>query len=151
MVMGNLSSVFYLLKSIIPLMREQQYGRVVAFGFQNASDAPAWQDHGPFAAAKVGLVSLIKTLALEEARHGITANVICPGIILPDMKTATIKEASLQTKHRTPFGRSVTGEDIARAVAYLCDEYSQMVTGSVLDLTGAVDVINRFRPSFDNI
>jgi 3-oxoacyl-[acyl-carrier protein] reductase len=150
MIRGNLSSVFYILKSLVPVMREQRFGRIVAFGFQNVSDAPGWPDHGPFASAKVALVSLIKTLAIEEAEHGITANMISPGIILPDMKAASIEEARLRPKKRTPFGRSVTGEDIARAAAFLCEEESQMVTGSILDLTGAVNVINRFRPTFDD-
>lgn len=149
MIKGNLSSVFYLLKKIVPIMRAQRFGRIITFGFQNAGDATAWMDHGPFAAAKVGLVSLVKTLAIEEAAYGITANMVCPGIILPDMKTASIAEAEMQEGQRTPFGRSVSGEDLARTIAFLCEEKSQMISGTIMDLTGGVDVINRFRPVYN--
>ena len=45
----------------------------------------------------------------------------------------------------TPIGRSATGEDIARTILFLCEDNSDMITGSVVDVTGAVDVINRER------
>jgi len=147
---GNLTAVFRLGKRVIPVMRRQRFGRIVTFGFQNADDAPGWIDRGAFAAAKVGLVSLTRTIALEEAEHGITANMILPGLILPDMKEATAEQARRLARKRTPFGRSVTGEDIARAILFLCSDAAEMITGSVLDLTGAVDVVNRFRPRFED-
>ncbi|WP_132742960.1 SDR family oxidoreductase [Scopulibacillus darangshiensis] len=149
MIEGNLSSVFHLVKQIVPVMRKQRFGRIITYGFQNADSAPGWLDHGAFAAGKVGLVSLTKTLAIEEAGHGITANMVCPGIILPDMKEATIEEAKRSGQQRTPMGRSETGEDIARSILFLCQEQSDMISGTVMDMTGTLEVINRFRPSFD--
>lgn len=59
-----------------------------------------------FAAAKVGLVSLTKTVAYEEAEYGITANMVCPGDIIGDMKEATIQEARQLKERNTPIGRS---------------------------------------------
>jgi len=144
---GNLSAVFWLAKLVIPIMRQQHFGRIITYGFQNAESAPGWLHRGPFAAAKVGLVSLTRTIALEEAKYGITANMISPGIILNDMKIADVLDAEkVSEQHaRTPLGRSVTGEDIARAITFLCKKESEMITGTTLDLTGAIDVIHRFQ------
>lgn len=145
MIEGNLSAVFHLVKKVVPIMRRQQFGRIITYGFQGAETSPAWIHRSAFAAAKVGLVSLTKTLAVEEAENGITVNMVCPGNILGDMKEASIETARLFKDENTPIGRSGTGEDIARVVRFLCDENSDMITGSVIEVTGGLDVINRFR------
>lgn len=142
---GNLSAVFHLLKLSIPVMRNQKFGRIITYGFQDAENAPGWIYRSAFSAAKVGLVALTKTIAIEEAEHGITSNMICPGDIVGEMKEAGI-ELSRQTEdRRTPIGRSGTGEDIARLISFLCEEDSDMITGSVISITGGLDVINRYR------
>src|SRR5690606_18193589 len=92
----NLSSVFYLAKELIPSMREHGWGRIINFGFNQASQAPSWVHRSAFAAAKVGLVSLTKTLALEEAEHGITVNMICPGDIVGENKEMSIADVKQQ-------------------------------------------------------
>ena len=145
MISGNLSGVFYLFKEAIPYMREQKYGRIITYGFQGAGGAPAWIHRSAFAAAKVGLVSLTKTIAIEEAEYGVTANMVCPGNILGQMKEATIEEARKIQDEHTPIGRSGTGEDIARIIAFLCEENSDMITGSIVEVTGGLDVIHRYR------
>lgn len=145
MISGNLSGVFYLFKEAIPYMRKQKYGRIITYGFQGAQGAPAWIHRSAFAAAKVGLVSLTKTIAIEEAKYGVTANMVCPGNIVGAMKEATIEDARLIQDEHTPVGRSGTGEDIARMVAFLCHEDSDMVTGSIVEVTGGIDVIHRYR------
>jgi 3-oxoacyl-[acyl-carrier protein] reductase len=93
----------------------------------------------------VGLVSLTKSIAIEEAENGITANMICPGNIVGEMKEADIAYSRGIADEQTPVGRSGTGEDIARAVLFLCDDDSDMITGTVMEVTGGVDVINRYR------
>lgn len=145
MIEGNLSSVFHLCRKVIPMMREQGFGRIITYGFQGAEGTPAWLFRSAFAAAKVGLVSLTKTIAIEEAESGITANMVCPGNIVGTMKEATIKEARQKGDRTTPIGRSGTGEDIARVVNFLCNENSDMITGSIVEVTGGVDVLHRYR------
>jgi 3-oxoacyl-[acyl-carrier protein] reductase len=145
MIEGNLSAVFHLFKKTIPIMRKQRFGRIITYGFQGAESAPGWLHRSAFSAAKVGLVSLTKTIAVEEAEHGITANMICPGNILGEMKEATIAYSRQFKDTMTPIGRSGTGEDIARVVAFLCEEDSDMVTGTVIEVTGGLDVIHRHR------
>jgi 3-oxoacyl-[acyl-carrier protein] reductase len=145
MINGNLSAAFYLTRSAIPHMRGQRFGRIITYGFQNAGSAPGWIYRSAFAAAKVGLVSLTKSIALEEAGNGITANMVCPGDIVGEMKESTIADSRLNKDGQTPVGRSGTGEDIARAIAFLCEENSDMITGTVLEVTGGVDVIHQMR------
>jgi 3-oxoacyl-[acyl-carrier protein] reductase len=146
MIEGNLSAVFHLVKKTIPVMRKQRFGRIITYGFQGAADAPGWVHRSAFSAAKVGLVSLTKTIALEEAEYGITANMVCPGNIVGEMKEATIAYARTKKDEETPIGRSGTGEDIARMIAFLCEEDSDMITGAVIDVTGGVNVLHRYRP-----
>ncbi|MBM7572864.1 3-oxoacyl-[acyl-carrier protein] reductase [Aquibacillus albus] len=145
MIRGNLDAVFHLLKLTVPMMRDQDFGRIVNYGFQGANSASGWLNRSAFAAAKVGLVSLTKTIALEEAEHGITSNMICPGNIIGDMKESSISESREILDENTPIGRSGTGEDIARAILFLCEKNSDMITGSVFEVTGGLDVINRYR------
>ncbi|MFA8437824.1 SDR family oxidoreductase [Pueribacillus sp. YX66] len=145
MVEGNLSAVFHLVKLMIPDMRERKFGRIITYGFQGANSAPGWMNRSGFSAAKVGLVSLTKTLAYEEAENGITVNMINPGNIVGDMKEAAISDARKTIDHETPIGRSGTGEDIARIVSFLCQENSDMITGAVIDVTGGVEVVHRYR------
>lgn len=61
------------------------------------------------------------------------------------MKEASIEEARHQTDNNTPIGRSGTGEDIARTVLFLSEDEADMVTGTVIEVTGGVDVIHRYR------
>lgn len=145
MINGNLNSAYYLLKQVVPAMRTQRFGRIVFYGFQGANNAPGWIYRSAYAAAKVGLVSLMKTISIEEAEFRITANMVCPGNIMGEMKEASIEEARQQTDNNTPIGRSGTGEDIARTVLFLCEDQADMVTGTVIEVTGGVDVIHRYR------
>ncbi len=142
---GNLTAVFRLATRVIPIMRKQRFGRWITYGFQEADRAPAWMYRGPFAAAKTGLVSFTRTLALEEAENGITANMVCPGVIEGEMKEASILQAEKDYKAGSQPIRLATGEDIARVIGFLCEEHSDMVTGSVLDVTGGMDTIHQFR------
>lgn len=145
MIEGNLSAVFHLMRLTVPHMRKNRFGRIITYGFQGAESASGWIYRSAFSAAKVGLVSLTKTISIEEAEYGITANMVCPGDILGEMKEASIQMSRSKEDKQTPIGRSGTGEDIARVVGFLCEEDSDMITGSVIEVTGAMDVINRYR------
>ena len=141
MLDGNLSSFFYLSKSILPYMRAQKWGRIITFGFERCETAPAWQDRSIFAAAKSGLTSLTRTLAKEEATHGITVNMVCPGDITSEWKEAELQAAENIADSGTPVGRPGTGGDISRVIAFLCKEESGFITGSVIPVTGGKEVL----------
>ncbi|MCA0969814.1 SDR family oxidoreductase [Halobacillus litoralis] len=143
MIRGNLDAAFHLMKATVPYMRKQQFGRIINYGFQGAGEASGWIYRSAFAAAKVGLVSLTKTIAYEEAEYGITSNMICPGKILGEWKEASIEDGRQSKDDETPIGRPGTGEDIARTVEFLCHEDSDMITGTIYEVTGGLDVIHR--------
>jgi len=145
MINGNLDAVFQLLKLVVPIMREQQFGRIINYGFQGANSAPGWLYRSAFAAAKTGLVSLTKTIAFEEAEFGITSNMICPGKIEGEMKEANISDSRPFKDEQTPIGRAGTGEDIARSILFLCGDDADMVTGTIMEVTGGMDVIHKYR------
>ncbi|GBF73304.1 3-ketoacyl-ACP reductase [Paenibacillus sp. 598K] len=140
---GNLLGVMLLDHRMLPGMRSRNWGRIIHFGFGHAGEARAWPHRAVYAAAKTGLVSFTKTLAVEEAAHGITVNMICPGDIRGENKEKTIDEVKGQIDDESPRGRPGTGEDIARAIAFLCDSKSDFITGNILDITGGLDPIRR--------
>ncbi|MBN6186680.1 SDR family oxidoreductase [Aneurinibacillus sp. BA2021] len=145
MIHGNLSSAFHLCRAAIPHMRRHQWGRIITIGFEKAQTAPGWMYRSAFAAAKTGLVSLTRTIALEEAEHGITANMVCPGDIVGEDKERNIADIRSIEDADTPIGRPGTGEDIARAIAFFCNEASDFITGAVLEITGGKDVLNKYK------
>ncbi|MFP3392392.1 SDR family oxidoreductase [Brevibacillus sp. SIMBA_040] len=136
MVNGNLSAVFYLAKRIVPIMRENKWGRIINFGYHLAETAPGWTQRAAYAAAKTGLVSLTKSLAIEEAPHGITVNMVNLGDIVHPWKEASIQDVTGLDSNNTPIGRLGTGEDIARVVEFLTQERSDFITGAVIPVTG---------------
>ena len=140
---GNLLGVMLLDHRVLPLMRSRNWGRIIHFGFGHAGEARAWPHRAVYAAAKTGLVSFTKTLAVEEAAHGITVNMICPGDIRGENKEKTIDEVEGLIDDESPRGRPGTGEDIARAICFLCDSKSDFITGNILDVTGGLDPIRR--------
>ncbi|MFB5761775.1 SDR family oxidoreductase [Paenibacillus medicaginis] len=144
MLNGNLVGTMLLDHLVLPHMRRQRWGRIIHFGFGHAAEGRAWPHRAVYAAAKVGLVSFTKTLAVEEALSGITVNMICPGDIRGDNKEKTIAEVRGMEDHETPRGRPGSGEDIARVIAYLCEDSSDFITGNIMDISGGLDPI---RPS----
>jgi 3-oxoacyl-[acyl-carrier protein] reductase len=139
---GNLSAVFYLSKLLIPSMRHQKWGRIITIGFDRVETAPGWIFRSAFAAAKTGLASLTRTIAIEEAEHGITANMVCPGDIINEWKESNIED-SLAVMGSALIGRQGTGEDIARVIAFLTDVKSDFITGSIIPVTGGMDVLGK--------
>lgn len=147
-ISGNLTAVYHFAKLVIPIMRAQNFGRIITYGFQDAEHTPGWFYRSAYGAAKVGLVSLTRSIAIEEATHGITANMVCPGDIQGDMKESDISVARTSQDAdpaNTPIGRSGTGEDIARLIKFLCEDDSDLITGSVISASGAINVVNRRR------
>lgn len=141
LVRGNLLGVMQLDHAVLPMMRERRWGRIIHFGFGHAAEARAWPHRAVYAASKVGLVSFTKTLAEEEARNGITVNMICPGDIRGDNKEKLIHEVSFRSDEETPLGRPGTGEDIARVIAFLCQPNSDFITGNIMEISGGLDPI----------
>jgi 3-oxoacyl-[acyl-carrier protein] reductase len=138
---GNLISVMELDHLVLPYMRSKNWGRIIHFGFGHAAEARGWPHRAVYAAAKVGLVSFTKTLAVEEAGQGITVNMICPGDIHGLNKEKMIAEVEHEVDKESPRGRPGTGEDIARVIAFLCLAQSDFITGNIMEISGGLDPI----------
>jgi len=119
------------LRRHIPLMRKRRYGRILLFGVAGGESPRAAARAHAYRAAKVALLTLAKSLAQEEAPHGITVNVILPGIIRPAFSG---KEADLV--RRIPAGRLGSPREIARAALFLLAEESGYITGAALPVAG---------------
>lgn len=143
MINGNLSSVFYLTKLAMPYMRAKKWGRIITFGYDRVETTPGWIYRSAFAAAKAGLASLTRTISIEEAKNGITANMICPGDIADRWKEETIANAKRQSSSIVPVGRPGTGEDLARVVSFLVSDNADFITGSMIPVTGGQDVLGK--------
>ena len=132
---GNVRSAMLTAQAVLPAMRERRFGRIVVFGMHGSSITQPTKNFSLHLAAKSGLVAFAKTLAIEEASHGITVNVIEPGDIRD--KTITRAEALAQTEPaKNPRGRPGTWEDIAGAVLFFVDPTRDFVTGTVLAVDG---------------
>ena len=134
MVADNLASVFHCIKAALPVMRRQSHGRIVAFGMTGSESTQGFRHLSAYVAAKAGVVALMKTLALEEAPHGITCNVVCPGDIRD--KNADRATALTRREYRNPTTRPGSWEDIGDAVAYLASDEASFVNGAVLTVSG---------------
>lgn len=131
---SNLYSVFYTSKYALPAMRRQRWGRIINLGAVGAERAFGQAKISAYSAAKAGMVAFTRSLALEEARYGITANVVNPPII--DEKELTLEEAERVIDARFPVGRPATARDVAEAVRFFASEESAFVTGQVLNVSG---------------
>jgi len=138
---GNLVGTMLLDHRVLPGMRRRGWGRIIHFGFGHAAEARSWPHRAVYAAAKVGLVSFTKTLAVEEAANGITVNMICPGDIRGGNKEKSIADVAGVIDDESPRGRPGTGEDVARTIAFLCMPESDFVTGNTIDVSGGLDPI----------
>ncbi len=134
MLASNLYSVFYTSKAALPVMRGQRWGRVINLGSVGAERAFGQAKISAYSAAKAGMVAFSRSLALEEARHGITVNVVNPPII--DDSELSLEEAERVADARFPAGRPPTARDVAEAVKFFASEEASFITGQVLNVSG---------------
>jgi 3-oxoacyl-[acyl-carrier protein] reductase len=131
---SNLLSVLYASKAALPAMERQRWGRIINLGAVGAERAFGQAKISAYAAAKAAVVAFSRSLAIEEAKHGITVNVVSPSNI--DEKELTLSEAQRIRDARFPIGRPPTAEDVAAAVLFFASEAAGYVTGQVLNVSG---------------
>lgn len=131
---SNLLSVVYMSKQVLAIMRRQRWGRIVNLGAVGAERAFGQAKISAYAAAKAAVVAFTRSLAIEEARHGITVNVVNPPIL--DDKDLTIEEAQRVRDARYPAGRPPTVDDVTAAVKFFLTEEASYITGQALTVSG---------------
>ena len=142
----NLSSAFHTTRLALPAMKKRRWGRIVNIASAHALVASPFKS--AYVSAKHGLAGFTKTVALEVAQQGITANAICPGYVrtplvekqIPEQakvhgisEDRVIREVILAPQPTKEF---VKVEEVASLAAYLCSDAAAAITGAMLSIDG---------------
>jgi 3-oxoacyl-[acyl-carrier protein] reductase len=136
----DLKGIFNCIRTTIAQMVDQRWGRIIAVTATSGVVAPPQMAH--IAAAKTGAHGLIKSIAVEFASEGITANVIAPGLVDTPILGNFSEQALQDFARRVPIGRIGRPEEIAEAALYFASEASAYVTGQVLNMSGGAVIAN---------
>ncbi len=135
-IASNLDSVFHTCRLVLPHMREKRFGRIVNFAAVGAEATLGEPQMAAYSAAKAGVVALSKALALEEARCGITVNVVSPGLLRDETGNKAAKAADEMFGDRVPVGHAGRSADVVRAVLFFVTPAADFITGQVLEVAG---------------
>lgn len=130
----DLTSAFVCSQAVLPMMREQQYGRIVNISSLAALAGNKGQVN--YAAAKAGLIALTKATARDVAHFGVAVNAVAPGYIETDMADQISAGQKAWALEGIPFGRFGTPEEVAAAVHFLASPEASYITGHTLVVDG---------------
>ena len=122
----NLRSFFHIARAVLPVMRTQTSGSVLAIGSRTATEPAATL--GAYTASKAALVALVRTIALENKQAGVAANVILPGTMDTPANRAAMPAAD--------FSRWVNPQQVASMLVHLASDTARQVTGAVIPIYG---------------
>jgi 3-oxoacyl-[acyl-carrier protein] reductase len=134
----NLTGAFNCAQAVWPAMRERAWGRIV--NMASVAGTLGGFGQASYSTTKAGLLGLTKTLALEGARHGITANAIVPGIIGTEAFSFGNAEMNERMVKRTAMRRPGEPDEIANVIAFLCSDLASYVTGAAIPVTGGIEL-----------
>jgi len=127
----NLDTAFNLTKAALPKLRESKFGRIIMISSVTGG-VMAMRNQPVYAAGKAALLGLTKSIALDEARYGITCNAVLPGWIETDTQSNHEKAQGL----KVPLGRNGKPFEIAGLVAWLASESAGYLTGQSIIVDG---------------
>jgi len=137
----NLTGTFHCIQAAVPDMLEAGWGRIVTISSSSAQSGAPRMAH--YVSAKAGVIGLTRALALDFARHGITVNVIPPGMIDTPMLRRAAAGGDIGTLEKTaarvvPVGRPGTPEEVAATCGFLCSDEAAFITGQVIGVNGGM-------------
>jgi acetoacetyl-CoA reductase len=134
----NLTGAFRTIQACLAGMRERRYGRIVVVSSVAASTGLPGQV--AYAASKAGQLGMVRTLAVECAGRGITANAVLPGLVATEAVLAMPAEVRERVLESLPSGRLVEPAEIAAAVAFLASEQAGQISGQTLAVDGGASL-----------
>jgi 3-oxoacyl-[acyl-carrier protein] reductase len=134
----NLTGAFNCSRAVWEHMVERGWGRIV--NMASVAGTLGGFGQASYSTTKAGLLGLTKTLALEGARHGITANAIVPGIIGTEALAFGNPTMHERMVKRTAMRRPGDPQDIANAIAFLCSDLAGYITGVELNVSGGIEL-----------
>lgn len=132
----HVGGLFAAVQAVLPSMRARRAGKLVAVGSLSGSVGRVGQAN--YAAAKAATVGLIKSLAKEEGRFGVTAHVVCPGFIDSKMTRAAPARVWEQAQADSALGTVSSVEVVASFLVWLLSDLCQGVTGQVFQLDSRI-------------
>jgi len=130
---SNVDTAFALACAAREALRESR-GSLILFGCAGVESLRARRSAAAYTAAKTALLSMMRSLALEEAPHGVRVNMVSPGIVPHEHASADTHEYAVDG--RVPLGSPGRVQDLASAVAWLCSGEASHITGQNLDVAG---------------
>jgi 3-oxoacyl-[acyl-carrier protein] reductase len=127
----TLKTAFYMTQSVLPEMVERRHGRIVMVSSVTGPFVTA-PGSAAYGAAKGAMDGLMRAIAIENGRAGITVNSVAPGWI----ETASSERDELVAGRHTPVGRPGTADEVAAVVAFLCSEEASYITGQSIVIDG---------------
>ena len=134
----NLTGAFNCSRAVWPHMKAREWGRIV--NMASVAGTLGGFGQASYSTTKAGLLGLTKSLALEGARHGITANAIVPGIIGTEAFHFGNREMNERMIRRTAMRRAGDPQDIANAIAFLSSDLASYITGVELNVAGGIEL-----------
>lgn len=134
MMSVNLRGVFLCTRAVLPGMMERKYGRIINISSQLGHKGAPEMAH--YAAAKAGVIGFTRSLAYEVARHGITANAICPGPIETELFRALPEAWKRRKLSELPIGRAGTVDEIAPTAVLLASDDGAYYVGATMNPNG---------------
>lgn len=132
----NLTGAWRTIRAVLGGMRHRRFGRIIAISSIAAEGGMPGQ--AAYSASKAGLFGLVRTLATEQARHGITANAVVPGGIATEVMMAVPDPIRATIVDGIPAGRLGTPDEVAHLISYLASDLAGYVTGEAIGIDGAL-------------
>jgi 3-oxoacyl-[acyl-carrier protein] reductase len=130
----NLRGTFLCIREALPFLMRKKSGSIVCLSSIAADKAG--RGHANYVAAKGGLNSMVKSLAVELAPKGVRVNAVSPGVIATHMTERVRHLAGDEILEQIPLQRFGDPDDVARAVCFLASDEASYVTGEILQVTG---------------
>jgi NAD(P)-dependent dehydrogenase (short-subunit alcohol dehydrogenase family) len=141
----NLTGAFLTVKPALAGMAARKAGRIVFIA--STAGLKGYAYVAPYVAAKHGVVGLMRALAVETAKSGVTVNAVCPGFVETEMLEETIQrivektgrsdeQARSSLASTNPQGRFIQPQEVAAAVLWLCGDAAASITGQTISISG---------------